>query len=192
SWSFCSRGSEANRSSPAATCSVRDWLGREFSSRLSPGVCSLRVTTTSSRRLSGSSSSWLPSLVRPCWCAQSGSTAFDKARYRASGRVASAFWHADLGQDTLEQLVGLRPHHQVPVSDHVGRDAVDHQLFGLGAPGVEVITEPVRGDGRLHAARVDTRPSGHLAKHRYVRKDRKSTRLNSSHLVTSYAVFCLK
>src|SRR5688500_19866392 len=26
----------------------------------------------------------------------------------------------------------------------------------------------------------------------YAKKDRKSTRLNSSHLVTSYAVFCLK
>src|SRR5205807_7510943 len=32
----------------------------------------------------------------------------------------------------------------------------------------------------------------HLACIRRVRKDRKSTRLNSSHLVISYAVFCLK
>src|SRR2546426_4223067 len=28
--------------------------------------------------------------------------------------------------------------------------------------------------------------------HRWIRRDRKSTRLNSSHLVISYAVFCLK
>src|SRR2546426_8117267 len=30
------------------------------------------------------------------------------------------------------------------------------------------------------------------AQHEGVRRDRKSTRLNSSHLVISYAVFCLK
>src|SRR6202521_1921529 len=37
--------------------------------------------------------------------------------------------------------------------------------------------------------------NGHYApprQHRFVRKDRKSTRLNSSHLRISYAVFCLK
>src|SRR5256885_9612221 len=50
--------------------------------------------------------------------------------------------------------------------------------------------------GRL----ADSRRHGHLAAalglHRLVaghgRPDRKSTRLNSSHLVISYAVFCLK
>src|SRR5205807_9803047 len=31
-----------------------------------------------------------------------------------------------------------------------------------------------------------------VAQHAERRQDRKSTRLNSSHLVTSYAVFCLK
>src|SRR2546426_8003154 len=31
-----------------------------------------------------------------------------------------------------------------------------------------------------------------LAAHRVTQEDRKSTRLNSSHLVISYAVFCLK
>src|SRR5256885_13155464 len=34
-------------------------------------------------------------------------------------------------------------------------------------------------------------PQEHAARHRD-QQDRKSTRLNSSHLVTSYAVFCLK
>src|SRR2546426_5256804 len=33
---------------------------------------------------------------------------------------------------------------------------------------------------------------GRRAKARTIRTDRKSTRLNSSHLVISYAVFCLK
>src|SRR5256885_4862786 len=38
-----------------------------------------------------------------------------------------------------------------------------------------------------HAVRLDPEGGGQL-----VRRDRKSTRLNSSHLVISYAVFCLK
>src|SRR5438132_8894684 len=33
---------------------------------------------------------------------------------------------------------------------------------------------------------------GHRARHRRLNRDRKSTRLNSSHTVISYAVFCLK
>src|SRR5688500_19512394 len=32
----------------------------------------------------------------------------------------------------------------------------------------------------------------HLLRHSFATQDRKSTRLNSSHLVISYAVFCLK
>src|SRR5205807_3450106 len=43
-----------------------------------------------------------------------------------------------------------------------------------------------RGDG----ARVHQRVSS--SRHAPRRRDRKSTRLNSSHLVISYAVFCLK
>src|SRR5256885_5382914 len=43
--------------------------------------------------------------------------------------------------------------------------------------------------GQLHAAhRIGRRPLGHEVHD----ADRKSTRLNSSHLVISYAVFCLK
>src|SRR2546426_8435334 len=50
------------------------------------------------------------------------------------------------------------------------------------------------------AARVDRRPRGkplpawssHRRDRALPRADRKSTRLNSSHLVISYAVFCLK
>src|SRR5438876_4333696 len=34
--------------------------------------------------------------------------------------------------------------------------------------------------------------SGLLEAHRFLKQDRKSTRLNSSHPSTSYAVFCLK
>src|SRR5437773_8381876 len=39
------------------------------------------------------------------------------------------------------------------------------------------VVDPARADGRVHGARG---------------QDRKSTRLNSSHITISYAVFCLK
>src|SRR5256885_13227256 len=47
--------------------------------------------------------------------------------------------------------------------------------------------KPYRGDPRLRAR---ARSGG--VDRRAARRDRKSTRLNSSHLVISYAVFCLK
>src|SRR5256885_2919783 len=45
------------------------------------------------------------------------------------------------------------------------------------------------GDGILRTGAGPCRQASPLAGHR---EDRKSTRLNSSHLVISYAVFCLK
>src|SRR2546426_2629840 len=42
------------------------------------------------------------------------------------------------------------------------------------------------------ALRLPTPPTMHNAGHYVASLDRKSTRLNSSHLVISYAVFCLK
>src|SRR2546422_3597200 len=49
------------------------------------------------------------------------------------------------------------------------REPTQHQLIGVRNPLVE-----------------------NVARHRTVQKDRKSTRLNSSHGYISYAVFCLK
>src|SRR5207253_7147525 len=48
-----------------------------------------------------------------------------------------------------------------------------------------------RARGRRHAARI-VHPHRHPALDRRGRADRKSTRLNSSHVAISYAVFCLK
>src|SRR5256885_12419062 len=53
---------------------------------------------------------------------------------------------------------------------------------GLG-PGAGEVPELALPDPAFRLSRWD---GGHLA------RDRKSTRLNSSHLVISYAVFCLK
>src|SRR2546426_4085984 len=50
-----------------------------------------------------------------------------------------------------------------------------------------------RGVGRRHEPQPGAGPiHGPLEAVELLRKDRKSTRLNSSHLVISYAVFCLK
>src|SRR2546426_4357804 len=51
----------------------------------------------------------------------------------------------------------------------------------------------VRGERRrLRAVRRSDIDGMHAVHQRMGRPDRKSTRLNSSHLVISYAVFCLK
>src|SRR2546426_11957982 len=51
-----------------------------------------------------------------------------------------------------------------------------------------VITHRVPAKGES----ADLHALGSMCLTRSIRKDRKSTRLNSSHLVISYAVFCLK
>src|SRR5438034_3386813 len=71
---------------------------------------------------------------------------------------------------------------------------VEGDLVGLRLPRAELLVGRVRRDAvepaaerRLALERVD------LARRRPERVlDRKSTRLNSSHTVISYAVFCLK
>src|SRR5688500_3957448 len=60
-------------------------------------------------------------------------------------------------------------------------DGVDR--CGIGVHGTNVVA---------FAKEVDEVPPGTAAGIADARTDRKSTRLNSSHLVTSYAVFCLK
>src|SRR5260221_11072828 len=67
------------------------------------------------------------------------------------------------------------------------------------APTVPALTEfPVQRDGRLpHHRLPSARPAQGAQQHAFPhplpgRRDRKSTRLNSSHTVISYAVFCLK
>src|SRR3712207_7279996 len=71
-----------------------------------------------------------------------------------------------------------RVHERVPVHAALGRA---RGPFG---------DEPLRGR-RAGRARGAVRPR-HVARRRGARKDRKSTRLNSSHANISYAVFCLK
>src|SRR5256885_10706263 len=51
---------------------------------------------------------------------------------------------------------------------------------------------PHCGDVLVETAHVGREVDQGLQSHRVPPQDRKSTRLNSSHLVISYAVFCLK
>src|SRR3989454_6383176 len=53
-------------------------------------------------------------------------------------------------------------------------------------------TPPDRSDGLPRRPRRRRDPCRTRGRRRSLRGDRKSTRLNSSHLVISYAVFCLK
>src|SRR2546426_2863278 len=59
-------------------------------------------------------------------------------------------------------------------------------LFRSNFSSSQVLLPPAMKTGKL------TLVTGAMAREILVNKDRKSTRLNSSHLVISYAVFCLK
>src|SRR3712207_8488429 len=61
----------------------------------------------------------------------------------------------------------------------------------LGAGGLQGAAENGRFLGDVEAAR-DAHPFQRKSLLRFFAKDRKSTRLNSSHANISYAVFCLK
>src|SRR5256885_8945158 len=59
-------------------------------------------------------------------------------------------------------------------------------------PGRDLAHVVVEAAQRLDLAGVDDGPVAHEPDLGAAAEDRKSTRLNSSHLVISYAVFCLK
>src|SRR3712207_8697116 len=81
------------------------------------------------------------------------------------------------------------------VAHHARRALIDWfaaLLPGCLRPPAALLTAamaPERGTGRA-ICYVDGQPSG--LRHAALLKDRKSTRLNSSHANISYAVFCLK
>src|SRR5207244_12974008 len=93
-------------------------------------------------------------------------------------------------------LSSLSLHDALPISVLARLDAIDeleddHRCVVAGAParlddaGVAAVAiREARRDG------VEERPDHRGVRHH--REDRKSTRLNSSHQIISYAVFCLK
>src|SRR5690606_40516968 len=87
-------------------------------------------------------------------------------------------------------------HDALPISDAARAQALAGVMGGAESEVGEATTrivlesawfapEGVRRTARRHALHSE-------ASHRFERGDRKSTRLNSSHVKISYAVFCLK
>src|SRR5205814_9873921 len=91
------------------------------------------------------------------------------------------YWHLD--HRVLHSFPTRRSSDLLPPSGGVDRDRDPFREVQLRVPGGFVfpaepaLLGPRRGGGRRHLG---------------VLEDRKSTRLNSSHLGISYAVFCLK
>src|SRR5688500_19712701 len=82
-------------------------------------------------------------------------------------------------------------------SDLEGQRAARHLGAAERVVAVGVVERELRLDVALGLSRLDLAVTvGVLGtgvlRQRRARRDRKSTRLNSSHLVISYAVFCLK
>src|SRR2546426_11154589 len=120
-------------------------------------------------------------------------TLFRSLRHLELGEVAQAAHHLtlhlglDVGQPDELALgrVGEVPLRGPPLElIEVGHDQDDREL-ALVAEHDGARHELVQPDRVLDRLRRDVLPTRGL-------QDRKSTRLNSSHLVISYAVFCLK
>src|SRR5206468_12699084 len=90
----------------------------------------------------------------------------------------------------------LSLHDALPISATIGRSAMLRAAELLADDGISVLDAPVSGGkGGAHGGTLTLMVSGPksvLDANRHVLKDRKSTRLNSSHDQISYAVFCLK
>src|SRR5205807_9711453 len=85
--------------------------------------------------------------------------------------------------DLLEPGRDTRPCRPVHASRHVGPPFPDVRANAGGW--MDVLPQPLRRSAHRRGRFSDGDRSGQG-------QDRKSTRLNSSHLVISYAVFCLK
>src|SRR5256885_12142769 len=77
-------------------------------------------------------------------------------------------------------------------SDGACADAQFDEMQGHWAKIIAVRPACRRTTGRHNQFRVEFEAPAPTDLSRPCRRDRKSTRLNSSHLVISYAVFCLK
>src|SRR2546426_3230053 len=87
------------------------------------------------------------------------------------------------------EIYTLSLHDALPILQPLPRFLGPHDRVGRGAP---TATHGAR-DRALHFdLRGEGLGVGIVALHLRPFQDRKSTRLNSSHLVISYAVFCLK
>src|SRR5690606_40728727 len=88
----------------------------------------------------------------------------------------------------------LSLHDALPICCHAGRS--DPQRVADRAPAADSARHPERkhrpGRQQRGAARQGRVPGEDQSRDPHADEDRKSTRLNSSHVKISYAVFCLK
>src|SRR5207249_9002291 len=91
-------------------------------------------------------------------------------------------------RDPLETIVGL----MAEVTERAGRAARAIAAAGVGVPGPVDAERGIVGDPVTHVAELAGRPLAAELGGRVGLPDRKSTRLNSSHVSISYAVFCVK
>src|SRR3712207_3046960 len=117
-------------------------------------------------------------------CVPSSSTSVERRAIRdaASNAGASNVW---LIEEPMAAAIGAG----LPVIDPVGAMVVD-----IGGGTTEVAVLSLRGLAYSNSVRVggDKMDDAIAASVRRKHRDRKSTRLNSSHANISYAVFCLK
>src|SRR5690606_30059010 len=97
-------------------------------------------------------------------------------------RVDAFGTHHELGEVGRGELLVQRQVEARRTGADVGDEVVDTLAFG------EHRFQPLR----LRGGRAQRRAFGQFHVHHQLRPDRKSTRLNSSHVKSSYAVFCLK
>src|SRR3989454_2809563 len=90
-------------------------------------------------------------------------------------------WSSDVCSSDLEGVIALVVR---PVLADAGFEVADADVL-INPTGRFVVGGP-QGDAGLTGRKIIVDTYGGMA------RDRKSTRLNSSHLVISYAVFCLK
>src|SRR5256885_8099190 len=95
------------------------------------------------------------------------------------------------------EISPLSPPAPLPISDHRRLRGGARRDPAPGGRAVARVSRPRRLPARHHRRpaqpdRVPRRRPARSDARGEVRPDRKSTRLNSSHLVISYAVFCLK
>src|SRR5437773_12165924 len=98
-------------------------------------------------------------------------------------RPSFALTHSSSHDTATTAIYTLSLHDALPICHHGGRRLRRHRLLDRQLPGGRLPQDPERqGRGGAHG----------LLRRAHRRRDRKSTRLNSSHITISYAVFCLK
>src|SRR5699024_11506493 len=93
------------------------------------------------------------------------------------------------------QITEMQEEYEKPIYVTMGSSAASGGYY-VSAPADKIFAEPSTLTGSIGVIMQSINFGGFLEKHGVdfmtIKRDRKSTRLNSSHVSISYAVFCLK